>query len=156
MAICKLCGDEFKKTVVIEGKVRNLQRRKYCLKCSPFGSGNTKKLEKSDNSFLFKPKTQREKESIHKKTRKWQNKARKERKEKLIELKGGKCKCGYNKCIASLEFHHRDPEEKEFNLNAGGLLKPWNRVLKEADKCDLLCANCHAELHYNINNNVAC
>lgn len=34
---------------------------------------------------------------------------RKERKRKLVELKGGKCEiCGYNKCIEALEFHHLD------------------------------------------------
>jgi hypothetical protein len=36
---------------------------------------------------------------------------------KAIEYKGGKCEiCGYNKCIRSLCFHHKNPLEKNFLL----------------------------------------
>jgi hypothetical protein len=65
---------------------------------------------------------------------------------KLVEYKGGKCiRCGYNKCIASLNFHHRDPEEKEFSIT--GKSYSFERLKKEVDKCDLVCANCHGEIH---------
>ena len=68
-------------------------------------------------------------------------------KKKLVDHFGGKCiKCSYNKCIAALEFHHRDPEEKEFDLSQG--TKKFDEFVKEAEKCDLLCANCHAEEHF--------
>lgn len=61
--------------------------------------------------------------------------------------KGGKCQiCGYDKCIDALDFHHRDPNEKEFRIGKGNTMK-WEKVLEELDKCDLLCANCHRELH---------
>lgn len=70
-------------------------------------------------------------------------------KEKSVEYKGGKCEiCGYDKCIAALEFHHINPEEKD---------STWVRMMgytfsdlikKELDKCQLLCANCHREVHY--------
>ncbi len=66
-----------------------------------------------------------------------------------IEYKGSKCqnkKCGYNKCSAALEFHHRDPATKEFSISSGGYTRSWERVKKELDKCDLLCANCHREV----------
>lgn len=70
--------------------------------------------------------------------------------QQLLLLKGGSCvKCGYNKCIAALEFHHRDPTQKEFQIS-----KRWSMtdeaVKKEIDKCDLLCANCHREVHYEM------
>lgn len=68
---------------------------------------------------------------------------------RAIEYKGGRCSiCGYNKCIAALEFHHRDPTQKEFHW---GRMKcsTWNGIVTEIDKCDLLCANCHREIHYN-------
>ena len=72
----------------------------------------------------------------------------------LIEYKGGKCeKCGYNKCDAALQFHHKNPEEKDFaistiNLNTETIT--MSDLYKEVDKCALLCANCHAEEHYNM------
>jgi len=68
-------------------------------------------------------------------------------KEKAVSYKGGQCqKCGYDKCVAALSFHHRDPKEKEFRLSSGRT-KNWEKVKKELDKCDLLCANCHMEVH---------
>ena len=72
-----------------------------------------------------------------------------ERKIKLIELKGMKCqRCGYSKNFAALEFHHPDPAHKEFQLDLRSLSnRKWEAVLKEASKCLLLCSNCHAEEH---------
>ena len=62
---------------------------------------------------------------------------------KAVELAGGHClKCGYNKSIAALEFHHDDPPTKEFCPSEMMNLK-WERILKEISKCTLLCANCH-------------
>lgn len=72
-----------------------------------------------------------------------------ERKLKLVEMYGGKCQnCGYNKCVAALHFHHVDPQQKEFQLKQRSLAsKTWEKVIAEANKCILLCANCHAEHH---------
>jgi hypothetical protein len=68
---------------------------------------------------------------------------------KLIEYKGGKCvKCGYDKCVASLTFHHLDPTEKEVKI--GGSSYNFEFLKKEVDKCILVCANCHGEIHSNI------
>lgn len=64
----------------------------------------------------------------------------------LVTYKGGKCqKCGYDKCIEALHFHHVNPEEKEFNVCSASY--SIERLKKEADKCILLCANCHVEEH---------
>ena len=72
---------------------------------------------------------------------------RRRTKEKAVFYKGGKCQqCEYDKCIAALEFHHRDPAAKEFRLSSGKT-RNWDKVQKELDKCDLLCANCHREVH---------
>ena len=74
---------------------------------------------------------------------------RKRRKEKCVEYKGGKCElCGYNKCIASLQFHHKDPSKKDFGLSQNGMPRSWDKCKNELDKCVLVCANCHFELHY--------
>ncbi|OGI18574.1 MAG: hypothetical protein A3B68_02280 [Candidatus Melainabacteria bacterium RIFCSPHIGHO2_02_FULL_34_12] len=65
-----------------------------------------------------------------------------------IEYKGGKCKlCGYNRCIEALEFHHTDPSKKDFSISSRGHSRSWKRVKEELDKCTMLCANCHREIH---------
>ena len=75
-------------------------------------------------------------------------KRRKKIKELAVEYKGGKCeKCGYNKCISALEFHHTNPEEKDFSLGDKGYCRAWESVKRELDKCIMVCANCHREIH---------
>lgn len=74
---------------------------------------------------------------------------RKRTKLKLIEYKGGKCQiCGYNKCISALEFHHVNPEEKDFGIS--GQSRSFEKLKNEVDKCVLVCANCHREIHDGI------
>ena len=69
-------------------------------------------------------------------------------KEKLVEYKGGKCEiCGYDKCIEALEFHHLNPEEKDFSISSYSTLS-FENLKKEVDKCILVCANCHREIHH--------
>ena len=68
-------------------------------------------------------------------------------KQKAIEYLGGKCSiCGYNKCSRALEFHHINPDEKD-NTISNLYNYSWEKIKKELDKCILLCANCHRELH---------
>lgn len=71
------------------------------------------------------------------------------RKEELIQLKGGSCiVCGYNKSFRAMTFHHRDPSVKSFQLDVRHLgNRSMKTCLEEAGKCDLLCFNCHMELH---------
>lgn len=65
-----------------------------------------------------------------------------------VTYKGGKCeRCGYDRCIDALEFHHIDPVQKDFTISAKGYTRSWNKVKAELDKCIMLCANCHRELH---------
>lgn len=73
---------------------------------------------------------------------------RRKLKKELVEYKGGKCEmCGYNKCIAALEFHHKDPSEKDFSVSHDGCTRGLEKCKKEVDKCILVCANCHREIH---------
>jgi hypothetical protein len=71
--------------------------------------------------------------------------------QKAIEYKGSKCICcGYSKCSRALSFHHVNPSEKSFGISARGITRSWEKTRAELDKCVLVCANCHAEIHDNI------
>lgn len=71
------------------------------------------------------------------------------RKWECIQSRGGKCEiCGYDKNISALEFHHKDPNEKDFQLDIRHFSNHTISKLKsELDKCILVCANCHREIH---------
>ena len=71
-------------------------------------------------------------------------------KKQCIDYKGGKCSiCGYNKCMASLDFHHINENLKEYEISKMvSSLFEFDRIKVELDKCLLLCSNCHRELHF--------
>ncbi len=52
--------------------------------------------------------------------------------------------CGYDTCIEALDFHHVDPSQKDLLLHKKDLTV---EVKAELDKCMVLCANCHREVH---------
>jgi hypothetical protein len=69
----------------------------------------------------------------------------------LVGHFGGKCLgCGYNRTHKALEFHHVDPTRKEFGLAQQGLSRSWERCVREAEKCVLVCSNCHKEIEAGI------
>ncbi len=75
-------------------------------------------------------------------------KRRKVLRAKAIEYGGSKCAvCGYDTCKRALSFHHKDPSQKDFGLSARGLTRSWEKTKTELDKCILVCANCHMEIH---------
>lgn len=101
---------------------KNTHNRKYCYECS----GNNLDRASTITSIRHAIKKQ------------------------LIKYKGGKCEiCGYSKCIGALQFHHINALEKDFELSEkyNNGLNDIELLYKEADKCQLLCANCHAEKH---------
>jgi len=69
---------------------------------------------------------------------------------KAVNYKGGKCEICGEKDFFKLCFHHKNPEEKEYRISK--LIKDacWPSVVKEIDKCQLLCNNCHIELHTSL------
>jgi DNA-binding transcriptional ArsR family regulator len=68
-------------------------------------------------------------------------------KRKLIERGGGACAiCGYDRHPSALHFHHLDPGSKSFVLSRQGVTRSFAEAVAEAEKCVLLCANCHAEV----------
>jgi transposase len=68
----------------------------------------------------------------------------------LVAEAGGACQlCGYDRCLAALEFHHLAPEEKLFQMSVR-YARSLASARVEARKCALLCANCHAELEAGV------
>lgn len=68
-------------------------------------------------------------------------------KRKAVDYLGSKCeRCGYDKCIEALEFHHKDSNTKDSNF-ASKRGWSWQRLKKELNSCMLVCANCHREIH---------
>lgn len=158
MPNCSLCNDDFPNKVFINGKERILSSRKFCLQCSPFGKHNTSKNpinrrdRKTKRIFICKKCNKERNESgtnlecIVCRS----SKRRRKQKEKAVYLFGGKCsKCGYSKSINALEFHHKVKEEKSFNLSMNWH-RSWDILKVELDKCELICSNCHKELHGDV------
>lgn len=55
--------------------------------------------------------------------------------------------------ISHLDFHHCDPDKKDFNISsipAQSWEKNKTKIIKELDKCQILCSNCHRYIHYRI------
>lgn len=70
---------------------------------------------------------------------------------RLKEAFGSKCGiCSYNKCLRALEFHHLDPNKKDFSIGSWRIVSKWSRLVEEVEKCVLVCSNCHREVHDGI------
>ena len=125
--ICNKCGENF----------NHHRRRKSCLKCVPERNTYTSKEEqKAARKKQIVANVQRRREKV---------------KDMAIEYKGGSCQiCGYDKCNRALEFHHLDPLEKDFGISSKGYTRSWNAIKEELDKCIMVCANCHREIHDGI------
>ena len=66
--------------------------------------------------------------------------------ELVRKLHGGKCvRCGYDAYTGALEFHHIDPNQKDFTISNDRA--KLEESIEESKKCVLLCANCHREIH---------
>jgi hypothetical protein len=82
------------------------------------------------------------------------NKAQRHKRQDFLnayKLEKGCARCGYNSHPAALQFNHIDPSKKSFNIGENKR-KSLESILLEIEKCEVLCANCHAihtqENHY--------
>lgn len=74
------------------------------------------------------------------------NTPRQKLKLQAVKYKGGKCEiCGYDTCQTALEFHHLDPNEKDFAISKKSTT--FEKIKPELDKCIMVCSNCHKEIH---------
>lgn len=145
--LCKKCKQSF--LAYENGK--NFSNRKYCLICVPFGKrlkNNTYFTNKICNfcgkNYIYDRKKGHKAKCCNSCHTVGRHIAKKKR---ALEYKGSKCvQCGYNKYYGALDFHHIDPEKKEFQFGHNWSRK-WKVLQKELDKCVILCRNCHAETH---------
>lgn len=166
MPICKTCRVHFQNRIEIDGIIRNISNRKYCITCSPFGKHNTRRLHvispvemgtkicprcsiEKDFSNFYKRRNGNDFSSYCKLCTTEETLERMRIfKQRCVDYKGGKCNiCGYDKCNSALEFHHRDPSTKEFNISHVGITMFSETIKHELDKCDIFCSNCHREKH---------
>lgn len=74
-------------------------------------------------------------------------------KRQLLEAVGQTAcqRCGFDAFapdhLAAIDFHHRDHTTKRFPVTRHSLDRTWEELLAEAQKCDVLCANCHRIHH---------
>ena len=115
--------------------------KKVCLQCGMILSGRQSKYCSRQCKNIYLNQSLQSYEAQQARGRR--------RKLELIKLQGNKCGvCGYDKNYAALEFHHKVPIEKLFQLDLRSLSnRSWDAILEEAKKCQLLCSNCHAEHH---------
>jgi hypothetical protein len=116
-----------------------------CLDCGPDS-------QSLDNFYLRENGTPLSFCKTHHNTRTGNNISSRRRavKMRMVEHLGGVCmRCKFDgmKCQAAMEFHHRDPTQKDFLLSDHPHLKDWDLIVKELNKCDLLCATCHRIVH---------
>lgn len=146
---CKLCGDNN----WIHMEFHHLQNKKYNISKLLNGGFRWSIIqEELDKCVLYCRNCHQE---LHFNER-CSNDNRQITKQIYIEYKGNECEeCGYNKCQASLTFHHIDPIKKEIqfcdmNERINNLDDIKYNIIKELDKCKLLCCNCHNEKHIDI------
>lgn len=155
--LCKLCGKTFPTRMKIDGKIRCLHTRKYCLECSPFNSHNTFQLEKEIREGYkcsrcgdTDPKnfTKGRYTECKRCRTKYNVRNMHKSKARAVQYLGGKCVCcGYTgRCNDVFDFHHINPEKKSKTFNRH-LYWSWERQAAELDNCLLLCSNCHREFH---------
>jgi hypothetical protein len=151
MKKCLKCGNEFNNRIIVNGAIKVVNRRKYCIECSPFGKRNTKRIHLpplDKNSKKQCPQCGK-KFKWNKNNVCWTCRSfnrRKSHRSKGLDYLGNKCKnCGINDPEV-LTFHHHDRDNKYDNLSSLWH-RNWSIIKKELDKCELLCANCHIKLH---------
>ena len=121
------------------GRNLDLPDRKICCSC---------KADKPSEDFYIRKRSGNSLTGMCKDCNaKTQKEKRRKFKSNCIEYKGGECSCcGYNASDQALDFHHINPSDKDFEISKYRG-KFSEKVIKELDKCMLVCSNCHREIH---------
>lgn len=160
--ICQNCSSTFPSYVRINGKLKGMHKRKYCLDCSPFGSHKTRhpnhdtlppekfcrRCSQTLSSDQFY--TRRSGSGLMPYCKPCTNDEAMDRQRRLkvqcVLYRGGECQiCGYDACAAAMDFHHIDPAQKDFSISHYKKTS-FDKIKDELDKCILLCCRCHREV----------
>lgn len=132
LRICKDCGEE--KMCGWNSSFTQTGIPEYRARCKDCFSKYNSKTRKKARSVLTSQKRKRSRVN----------------KQKCVNYLGGKCSvCGYNKSLFALTFHHKDKSLKSSDVSIMLTNMSFNnkKLIDELDKCELLCFNCHMEIH---------
>lgn len=166
LKFCLICDKEIPFKIEINGEiVERVYKRKHCYDCHAY-QGKDKELINyhcyKDEYYCIKCDTTKTKDKFYldrdgKRTFHYCRDCQKSYvimkqqsfKAQCVEYKGGKCEiCGYDKCLGAMDFHHLDPNKKDFAVSGCNTIIMTLKIKDELDKCQLLCSNCHREFHY--------
>ena len=130
--ICSKCKEEVPQEQFSRDRSRATGYSSRCKPCQRVMSNK----HYADNKEVYKQRNYYRKEYIKKYI-------------KEIKKNSECCVCGIRDHRV-LQFHHREQSDKEFNISeAAGKKMSLDRLNKEIEKCDMMCANDHSILHYN-------
>lgn len=129
--------------MVVQYMIRDLQRedKVFCRTGNHWVLKDIEMIKSSRNPTGYntlckscgKEERQRANSRFNRKMRAWLN-----------SLKDKPCyKCGLSWPPCVMDWHHRDPTTKLFNMASAHRIKDKTKILAEAAKCDLYCSNCH-------------
>lgn len=157
MKTCQMCGLVFPNRIDVDGTLRVVNSRRYCISCSPYGKHNTKRLDRCGVAKAKKCSKCGETDEASfyanrfytcKVCHNGYSKLKvRDNKRYAVDRLGGRCvRCGFDLFKSALCFHHLDPSVKDENFTS---FLGWERarIDAELDKCVLLCLNCHAGIH---------
>lgn len=150
MKTCELCKSQFKTRIKIDGKLRNLQSRKFCLICSPFGYHNTSKIGPRlvNGTFvryeIYRKTLPSRQEYLNEYNRKHKHKSRNRSRHlrKLAILKlGSKCSLCEFSDYRALHLDHINSDGK---IERKQYRQSMYRSIVDGNRTDiqLICANC--------------
>lgn len=152
---CKICGADVFNRTLIDGRLHSSYHRIHCYSCKPLRKAFV--VNSMTERYCPRCKSIKPRSAFFEK-RLFQNYCRicstekkredsRKRKQDAVDYKGGKCeRCGYSKSLRALDFHHKDPSQKDFNIQERRSSN-LGKIKSELDKCLLLCKNCHYEEH---------
>lgn len=125
--LCKTCNTEKSVTEFNKGPARSPDALNYyCKSCA----NAMARKNYQENKERYKANAKKRDEEMFK---------------LLFELKNKPCMdCGVKYPPYVMDFDHRDPSEKEFNVCMMRRRRmAFSKIVAEAAKCDVVCSNCH-------------